>query len=239
MRSKFVIFSRHYDPQSAHTYSRLLQLLGGRGCQSVVWGPLYDEMVGSGFAEVHTAERMDETSPVGDASAVLSVGGDGTFLAAAKVVMGTDVPVLGINRGRLGFLSDVAPDKLQEAIGDLLDGNYRKADVCVMSMYANDERSPIGYALNEFAVSKCDNSSMLTIDTYVDGDYLTTYWADGLIVATATGSTAYSLSVGGPIVYPTSPSLIPQPDDASFGPAGHGCAELARGWSRAERHDQF
>ena len=146
-----------------------------------------------------------------DADVVVCMGGDGTFLTASKMVMDSTIPLLGINHGRLGFLSDVAPSDLDTAISDLLTGQYRIIDVPLISLYANQQREPIGYAMNEFSVSKCDNSSMLTIDAYVDGDLLTTYWADGLIIATATGSTAYSLSVGGPIVYPTAPGIIITP----------------------------
>ena len=209
--STFLIFSRHYDAASATTYSRILQILRGQGCRVIVWPDLFDQMLQAGFADVYTADRMEPHDDISEASAVLSVGGDGTFLAAAKVVLGSHVPILGINRGHLGFLADVPPDHLHEALADLLAGNYRTSDVPVLNMYADDARLPIGCAINEFAISKCDNSSMITLDTYVDGDYLTTYWADGLIVSTATGSTAYNLSVGGPIVCPTSPCIILTP----------------------------
>lgn len=207
----FTLFSRHFDFQSAETYGHLIQSLLAAGARVGVWADVYDQMVNANFREADRVERVATIDAVRASSALLSVGGDGTFLAAAKMVMGSDVPVLGINRGRLGFLSDVAPDQLQQAVSDLIEGKYRTNDVTVINMYADGTRDPIGFAINEFAISKCDNSSMLTLDTYVDGDYLATFWADGLIVATSTGSTAYSLSVGGPIVAPTSNSLILTP----------------------------
>ncbi len=207
----YLIFSRHFVARSSQTYSRLIQLLVANGQEVGVWCGLYDQMKDEGFNELSAVRRIEDDADVRASQAVLSVGGDGTFLAAAKMVMGTSVPVLGINRGRLGFLSDVPPDKLHDAIRDLLAGNYRVINVPMLNMYADDARSPIGFAVNEFAVSKCDNSSMLTIEAYVDGDFLTTYWADGVIISTATGSTAYSLSVGGPIVHPSSPSIIITP----------------------------
>lgn len=207
----YAIFSRHFDPKSSATYSRLVRSLVENGAEVAAWDALYDNMLDAGFADVQYLRRFDSRDDVRQFDAILSVGGDGTFLAAAKLVMGTQVPVLGINRGRLGFLSDVAPSALGQAVRDLVSGNYRVQNLSALNMYADGDREPIGYAVNEFSISKCDNSSMLTIDAYVDGDFLTTYWADGLIVSTATGSTAYSLSVGGPIVYPSSPSLILTP----------------------------
>ena len=207
----YLISSRHFDPHAADTYSRLIRLLCAQRCHVAVWETLFEQMAQCHFPDLQFVSQHMAGVPTNGVQAVLSVGGDGTFLAAAKLVMGTDVPVLGINRGRLGFLSDVAPDQLQQAVADLCMGNYRTTDFPVLNMYANDQREPIGFAVNEFAISKCDNSSMLTIDAYVDGDFLTTYWADGLILSTATGSTAYSLSVGGPIVYPTANCLTLAP----------------------------
>lgn len=207
----YTIFSRHYDTHAAETYATIVRALVSGGARVGIWADLYDMMAQTGFREAACAERVSLLDTVRSSAAILSVGGDGTFLAAAKMVIGSQVPVLGINHGRLGFLSDVAPDAIQKAVADLLAGNYRTTDVAAINMYADGTREPIGYAINEFAISKCDNSSMLTLETYVDGDYLTTYWADGLIIATPTGSTAYSLSVGGPIVAPTSHSLIVTP----------------------------
>ncbi len=207
----YTIFSRHFDAHASDAYASIIRALVAGGAKVGIWADLYDQMVDADFHEVACAQRITLLDTVRSSAALLSVGGDGTFLAAAKMAMGSDVPVLGINRGRLGFLSDVEPSLIQDAIADLLAGNYRTVDVPAINMYADGTREPIGFAINEFAISKCDNSSMLTLDTYVDGDYLTTYWADGLVVATPTGSTAYSLSVGGPIVVPSSHSLIVSP----------------------------
>lgn len=207
----FTLFSRHFDYQSSDTYANLIAALLSQGARVGVWADLYDQMVSANFSAVDRVERVATIDAVRSSQALLSVGGDGTFLAAAKMVMGSQVPVLGVNRGRLGFLSDVAPEQIQQAVADLIAGNYRTTDVTVINMYADGTRDPIGFAINEFAISKCDNSSMLNLDTYIDGDFLATFWADGLIVATSTGSTAYSLSVGGPIVVPTSNSLILTP----------------------------
>ncbi|MGN1231946.1 MAG: NAD(+)/NADH kinase [Candidatus Cryptobacteroides sp.] len=143
--------------------------------------------------------------------AVLSIGGDGTFLSASKRVAGSGVPILGVNMGRLGFLSENKPEEVAEA---LLAGNYSIEDRTMLSAQiiegpeTSDDFWP--YALNEVTVHR-NGASVLGINVTVDGDELPTYWADGLIVATSSGSTAYSLSAGGPICSPASRVLIIEP----------------------------
>ncbi|MCQ2202904.1 MAG: NAD kinase [Bacteroidales bacterium] len=206
-----ILFGRIVADKNAELYDNMLQYLRQKECKVKVVASLYDQLFAAGMRYTDVMTRLDTTPAAEEALAMLSVGGDGTFLESARMMMGSGVPILGVNSGRLGFLSDVAQEKVKDAIDDLLSGNYRLGSHDVISLYANNDREPVDYALNEFAVSKCDNSSMLTIHAYVDGEYLSTYWADGLIVATATGSTAYSLSVGGPIVYPSTPDLIITP----------------------------
>ncbi len=206
-----ILYSRSADNRNAQLYNTMLQHLRMRGCRVVVPTQLFEQLHQLSIAHADILEKLDTEPSKVEALAVFSIGGDGTFLEAARLMMGSDVPVLGINNGRLGFLSDVAEQNVPEAIDSVLAGNYRLGSLDVISLYANDERTPIDFALNEFAVSKCDNASMLTIHAYIDGEYLTTYWADGLIIATAAGSTAYSLSVGGPIVCPSTPNLIITP----------------------------
>lgn len=206
------MFSRTVDTEAVPLYNTMLQHLSMRDCSVKIESALFGKLLALGVSFGPGVESVDLTADNKiDALAVLSIGGDGTFLEAARLMMGSDVPILGVNRGRLGFLSDVAQQKVNDAIDSLLAGDYRLGSHDVISLYANGGREPIDYALNEFAVSKCDNSSMLTLQAYVDGEYLATYWADGLIIATATGSTAYSMSVGGPIVYPSTQNLIITP----------------------------
>ncbi len=138
------------------------------------------------------------------ADVALSIGGDGTFLKSAMYVGKKEIPILGINTGRLGFLADVQESELSQVIAELLAGDYAIEERSVLQ-FATDDMPPDFYpfALNEVAVLKRDSASMIAIHTYVDSRYLNTYQADGLIVATPTGSTAYSLSVGGPIIDPS------------------------------------
>lgn len=144
-----------------------------------------------------------------DADLAISIGGDGTFLRTTSVIGKKNIPILGINAGRLGFLADVGEKDLEETFKDILSGNYRIEHRSQLQL-STEERVYHGfnYALNEIAIMKQDTASMITLHTYINDEYLTSYEADGLIIATPTGSTAYSLSVGGPIMTPTASSFV-------------------------------
>lgn len=147
-----------------------------------------------------------------DTDMVLSVGGDGTFLSVARLIAGRNIPVAGVNLGRLGFLSENRPEDVADAI---VSGSFSIEDRSVLKAELSEpcENKMIDqwpYALNEFTVHR-SGAAMLGVDVCVDGKWLPTYWADGLIVSTSSGSTAYSLSVGGPIVLPQSRVLIISP----------------------------
>ena len=139
---------------------------------------------------------------------VVSVGGDGTFLRAARKVGALGIPIVGVNTGHLGFLADVQPDEVEAFVSSLHRGDYevRERSVLCTEIYpaGYSNASLVSYALNEVAVTKHDSASMIAIHTFVDGEELTTYQSDGLLVVTPTGSTAYSLSAGGPIIHPQS-----------------------------------
>ena len=143
---------------------------------------------------------------------VLSLGGDGTFLETLTLVGPTEVPILGINTGRLGFLAPISRDMIKEALTKLLEGKYKLDERSLVSLEASG--NPFGkdhYAINEFAMIRKDTSSMIAIKCYVNEQYLATYWADGLMISTPTGSTGYSLSCGGPIIMPQSGNFILTP----------------------------
>ncbi|MBY5958131.1 NAD kinase [Membranicola marinus] len=132
---------------------------------------------------------------------LLSLGGDGTILNATLLVKDVNIPILGINLGRLGYLSSVEKTKIREAIQDLLEGAYSIDERTMLELKSKPELfKEQNFALNDFTIHKRDNSSMITVQTYMDDEFLNTYWADGLIISTQTGSTGYSLSCGGPIV---------------------------------------
>jgi NAD+ kinase len=143
---------------------------------------------------------------------LFSIGGDGTLLKAASYVRDSNIPIMGINTGRLGFISSIAPDQIDEAINDLLKNNYKTDRRTLLTLTtSNNLFKNKNFALNEVAVVKKDTSSMVKIDAYVDNEFLNTYWADGLIVSTPTGSTGYSLSCGGPIIMPGTNNIIITP----------------------------
>lgn len=143
---------------------------------------------------------------------VLSVGGDGTFLRTAEQTAGLNIPILGINAGRLGFLADVSKTEIETAVEELMNGNYNIDERTMLQIEVDGLPSDCTpYALNEVAVLKQDSSSMITINATLGNDFLNSYQADGLIVATPTGSTGYSLSVGGPILMPESADFVISP----------------------------
>lgn len=138
----------------------------------------------------------------------LSIGGDGTFLKTALAVHLQNTPILGINTGRLGFLADISEDEMEETLTEILSGAYTIEQRTQLRLFLDDEdKDPTHYALNEVAVLKQDSASMISVDAWINDEHLTTYEADGLIIATPTGSTAYSLSVGGTIITPNTPTL--------------------------------
>lgn len=140
-----------------------------------------------------------------------SIGGDGTFLRTANAVAQHKIPILGINTGRLGFLADIKLEDLDETLHEIFQNNYRiemRMLLKTATLNNDSEQDFVSYSLNEVAILKQDTSSMLTIHAFIDDEYLTSYQADGVVVATPTGSTAYSLSIGGPIMVPTAPNII-------------------------------
>ncbi len=144
---------------------------------------------------------------------MFSIGGDGTLLETVNLVRDSQIPVLGINTGRLGFLANINKDDIKMAVKAVVEGNYTLEDRAVLELRTSDKTlfQDFSFALNELTVHKKDSSSMITIHTYINDRYLNSYWADGLIIATPTGSTAYSLSCGGPIIVPGSKNFVITP----------------------------
>lgn len=145
---------------------------------------------------------------------LLSVGGDGTFLRAATYVRDSGIPILGINAGRLGFLANVQQENIEKFLKLVINKEYKISERALLSVTCTPEiesLKELNFAMNEITVSRKDTTSMITIETYLNDEYLTSYWADGLIISTPTGSTGYSLSCGGPILTPDATSLVITP----------------------------
>ena len=145
---------------------------------------------------------------------LISIGGDGTILRAATLVRDSGIPILGINAGRLGFLASVQKENIASFMQFVIDRKYTISKRTLLSLNCtppNESIDEINFAMNEITVSRKDTTSMITIDTYLNEEYLNSYWADGLIISTPTGSTGYSLSCGGPILTPDVKSLVITP----------------------------
>ncbi len=149
----------------------------------------------------------------GNTDLLFSIGGDGTLLKTVTYVRGSNIPIMGINTGRLGFISSISAGQIDDAVNDILKKNYNISERTLLQLNTTNRLfKNKNFALNEVAISKKDTSSMVRIDAYVDDEFLNTYWADGLVVSTPTGSTGYSLSCGGPIIMPGTNNIIITPN---------------------------
>jgi NAD+ kinase len=206
------LFGHRLDPEVRPMVERLFVRLGEAGCSFTVherFWPFVKEMrfVRDSVRLVHSHQDLLPTDML------LSFGGDGTLLDSVKVVRTSGVPVLGINTGRLGFLSNVAIDEVDEAARFVTERRF-KLDPRTLIRVERPGLSPFSdwdYAMNEVTIHKKDSASMIEVEARLDGEFMNSYWADGLIVATPTGSTAYSLSCGGPIVVPGSRTFVVTP----------------------------
>ena len=145
---------------------------------------------------------------------VITIGGDGTILSAVTLVRNSNIPIIGINTGRLGFLATIQKEKIKSAIIALINNDFLIKERTLLSVSTSSNKKdllPLNFALNEVSVSRKNTASMITIKTYLDDEFLNAYWADGLIIATPTGSTGYSLSCGGPIITPQAKSFALTP----------------------------
>ena len=136
---------------------------------------------------------------------LISVGGDGTILRAITYVRDLGIPIVGINTGRLGFLATIQTDEIEASLAEIFKGDYKISERSLLSVSTTPDNNAIGdtnFALNEIALSRKNTTSMITVNTHLNDEYLTSYWADGLILSTPTGSTGYSLSCGGPVIAP-------------------------------------
>ncbi len=207
---KFALFGNSYQAKKSSHAERLFELLERHGAELCISREFHEFLSEHMHLHVPPAQLFDGSDFTADM--VISIGGDGTFLRAASRVGKKDIPILGINTGRLGFLASISPEEMEEAMDEICAGRYDVEERSVLQLRCDDPKlmeSP--YALNEIAVLKRDSSSMISIRAYVNGEFLNTYQADGLIVATPTGSTAYSLSVGGPVIVPHSKTIALTP----------------------------
>jgi Predicted sugar kinase len=209
---KVAIYSRVIDYDQHDKVQQLLDELARENIQPVIYQPFF-EMIRSSFQFPERTTTFNDSGDLTDAiDFLISLGGDGTLLDTVTLVRNKNIPVLGINFGRLGFLASIGSKELHMAVQSLVK---RTIVIDKRSLIHLDASKPlfgdVPYGLNEFAIHKTDTSPMIKIHTYLNGEFLNTYWADGVIVATPTGSTGYSLSCNGPVVFPESSSFVITP----------------------------
>lgn len=207
---RFALFGKEFQAGKTVSIHRLIDSLKARGAEIYIERTFFRYITSALGMEVEVSGVFDNYNF--DVDFVISIGGDGTFLRAASMVGSKATPIIGVNTGRLGFLADIHPDEIDHAIAEIVDGHYAVEPHAVIMVEADGEiieGSP--FALNDIAVLKRDNAAMISVRTCINGEYLVTYQADGLIVSTPTGSTAYGLSNGGPIIVPDADILCLTP----------------------------
>jgi NAD+ kinase len=208
---RIAILGKPIEPTIAPHLQALFDDLGSRGAELIVGESFFASLqqhirLPSNVGILHRGDSLFGTD------FVLSIGGDGTLLDAVTYIGSLQIPILGINAGRLGFLATISPDRMVQAIDALFRGHFVLENRSLVHVDTDpDVFGNLNFGLNEFSILKRDTQSMIVVHTYIDGEYLNSYWADGLIVSTPTGSTGYSLSCGGPVMLPQTNNFIIAP----------------------------
>lgn len=213
MVQRVAIFGQSFYPETEKYLIQLLDVLKTNNVEVVIekeyFKLLKKEKSVENLGSISTFETLDKTVEL-----FFTIGGDGTILSAVKFVKNLNIPIVGINTGRLGFLATVHKDEIKKSIEDILKGHYKVSKRSLLEVKLESEDASLGefsFALNDVAISRKETTSMITIETWLDEEFLNSYWSDGIIISTPTGSTGYSLSCGGPIVTPQTKSFIITP----------------------------
>lgn len=197
------IYSRDMKPEHRSYVQALLQALQANGFTAVLHRD-YGRQLELEKLDGVSGETFGTHEDVKGLDLMLAIGGDGTLLDTVQFVRDSQVPVAGINMGRLGFLADIHKEQINALVDAIGNKSYKIEERALITVEANKPVfHDVNYGLNEFAIHKTDSSAMIVVHVYLNGEFLNSFWADGLIVATPTGSTAYSLSCGGPILFPS------------------------------------
>lgn len=211
---KVAIYGQYYQNSTEPIIRDIFVFFNENNVEMVIEGEflslLYEkQIIKKKYKTFQSYKELDSSFDI-----MISIGGDGTILRAATLVRDSGIPILGINAGRLGFLAMVQKDEIAQFLKLIVEKKYSISERSLISLSCSPEISEIkdiNFALNEISVSRKDTTSMITIETYLDGEFLNSYWADGLIIATPTGSTGYSMSCGGPILTPNVTSFVMTP----------------------------
>lgn len=204
------LFGKNFAPENGDYMRQLFMLLSERQVKILIYKLFLPHI--EPYIPFGVKYDMFESHDGLKADMLFSIGGDGTILDCVPLVTDSGIPVLGINMGRLGFLSSVSKSEIGEAVEGVLSGDYVMEQRTLLELVSpQNVFGDVRYALNELNVIRNPEHSLLTIKVFVDDVYLNTYWGDGILLATPTGSTAYSLSAGGPIITPNSKSFVITP----------------------------
>ncbi len=209
---RVAVYGRNFDEGFKDYVKRFFQILHENKIEVIIYEVLYKFLkkeIEFDFDSTGTFSKHSEIK--NEVNLLISIGGDGTILDAITLIQDSNIPIVGINTGRLGFLASISKNEIEKALKDIINGNYEIEERSLLRLNTSSHLfKDFPYSLNEIAVQKVD-SAMITVHVYIDDEFLNTYWADGLIVSTPTGSTAYSLSVGGPIIIPHSGNFVIAP----------------------------
>lgn len=207
---KIAIYGQYLHEGSENTVLHMVEALLEKSCEVKIESGFKTMLKGLNFTQpVEAFDQLDHTFDM-----LISIGGDGTILRAVTYIGRLNIPILGINTGRLGFLATVQQDEIERAVKHVIDGNYKLSKrtlITARSSHKGNHLPPNNFALNEVTVSRMNTTSMIQIETHLNGELLTLYWADGLIISTPTGSTGYSLSCGGPVISPETNAIVITP----------------------------
>lgn len=208
---RVAVHGKEFNRQLAPRIVRIFERLAAEQAEILVSDKFAQNLKASAFRAFSFNTYQPGTNLKGT-DYFFSIGGDGTLLESVTQVGSLEIPILGINTGRLGFLATISLDEVEIAIEDVFKGQFTLDNRAVLRLETNANIfNSLTFGLNDFTVVKKDSSSMITIHTYINGEFLNSYWADGIIVATPTGSTGYSLSCGGPLIFPRSGNFVITP----------------------------
>ena len=211
---KIAVFGQYYQNNTHSIVEKVVAFLEQNNIEICFYKIFYDNLIENevSLSEYSTFDSHECLKVNFDY--LISIGGDGTILRAATFVRNYNLPIIGINAGRLGFLATIQEENIEKLLTRVVANDFSISKRTLVSLHAHPENvdlEDINFALNEITVSRKDTTSMITIETYINNEYLNSYWADGLIISTPTGSTGYSLSCGGPVIMPTSNCFVITP----------------------------
>ncbi len=211
---KLALYGQYYPEKTADILNKVFSVFEKYNAQAVFEANFYNILLENNVLKKEYEVFSNHTDLNNSFDFFISIGGDGTMLRAATFVKSKNIPIVGINAGRLGFLANVQQDAIEKLLPNLFENNYKLCQRTLLSLECYPDPCDIfdlNFALNEITVSRKNTTSMITIETCLNGEYLTSFWADGLIISTPTGSTGYNLSCGGPVITPESKCIVITP----------------------------